>query len=75
MSNLAWSLAALNRAGLAALPHDLLLQIYSLLDVVTAVALSKVSPLLLQLCNFCANFIQIRHVDRFTLLPCREQHG
>lgn len=41
MSNLAWTLAAVNRIGLPALPHDLLLQIYSLLDVPSAVALSQ----------------------------------
>ncbi|KAJ1308343.1 hypothetical protein OPQ81_004053 [Rhizoctonia solani] len=41
MANLTWTLAAVNRTGLPALPHDLLLHIYSLLDVTDAVALSE----------------------------------
>ncbi|CAE6477084.1 unnamed protein product [Rhizoctonia solani] len=41
MSNLIWTLAAVNRMGLPALPHDLLLHIYSLLDVADALALSR----------------------------------
>lgn len=43
MSNLAWSLAVVNRTGLPALPHDVLLHVYSWLDVPAAVALSMVS--------------------------------
>ncbi|CAE6363355.1 unnamed protein product [Rhizoctonia solani] len=41
MSNLSWTLAAVNRTGLPALPHDLLLHVYSFLDVPDAVALSE----------------------------------
>ncbi|CAE6366155.1 unnamed protein product [Rhizoctonia solani] len=41
MSNTTWTLAAVNRRGLPTLPHDLLLHIYSLLDVTDAVALSE----------------------------------
>ncbi|CAE7052503.1 unnamed protein product [Rhizoctonia solani] len=41
MSTSTWTLAAVNRAGLPALPHDLLLHIYSFLDVLGAVALSE----------------------------------
>ncbi|CAE6422564.1 unnamed protein product [Rhizoctonia solani] len=41
MSNSTWKLAAVNRTGLPALPHDLLLHIYSFLDVSDAVVLSE----------------------------------
>ncbi|KDN33830.1 hypothetical protein RSAG8_13086, partial [Rhizoctonia solani AG-8 WAC10335] len=41
MSNFTWTMAAVNRTGLPALPHDLLLHIYSFLDVSGAVALSE----------------------------------
>ncbi|CUA77904.1 hypothetical protein RSOLAG22IIIB_06857 [Rhizoctonia solani] len=41
MSNLSWTLAAVNRTGLPALPHDLLLHVYSFLDVPDAVVLSE----------------------------------
>ncbi|KAF8709705.1 KilA-N, partial [Rhizoctonia solani] len=41
MSNTTWTLAAVNRRGLPALPHDLLLHIYSFLDVADAVVLAK----------------------------------
>ncbi|KAL5637193.1 hypothetical protein ACGC1H_000992 [Rhizoctonia solani] len=41
MPNPTWKLAAVNRTGLPVLPHDLLLHIYSFLDVSDAVALSE----------------------------------
>ncbi|CAE6445632.1 unnamed protein product [Rhizoctonia solani] len=41
MSTLTWTLATVNRKGLPVLPHDLLLHIYSFLDVADAVALSE----------------------------------
>lgn len=45
MSDFAWALAAVNRTGLPVLPHDILLEIYALLDVPAAVTLAKVSSL------------------------------
>ncbi|KAH7344093.1 hypothetical protein B0J17DRAFT_714232 [Rhizoctonia solani] len=41
MFNLSWTLATVNRKGLPVLPHDLLLHIYSFLDIADAVALSE----------------------------------